>query len=153
MALWRKAALTPAQCHGAFNYDPLGTLALTGALYHSIEKSLGIAAELVRSASAYPHVTALLADGRLWHEGGATEAQEIALVLASTVAYLRAAEAAGIAPAQALPKIAAAVAVDADQFLGIAKIRALRRCLARDRRDLRCTSCARHTSQRRPRCA
>lgn len=131
MALWRKARRAPAQCQGAFNYDPLGTLALTGALYHPIDKTLGIAAGLVRSAGAYPQVTALLADGRLWHKGGATEAQEIALVLASTVAYLRAAESVGIAPAAALPKIAASVAVDADQFLGIAKIRALRRCLAR----------------------
>ena len=131
MAVWRKAGLAPAQCHGAFNYDPLGTLALTGALYHPLDKSLGIAAELLRAASAYPHVTTLLADGRLWHKGGATEAQEIALVFASTVAYLRAAETAGIKPAIALPKVAAAIAVDADQFLGIAKIRALRRGLAR----------------------
>ena len=131
MSLWRKAGLEPAQCQGAFNYDPLGTLAMTGALYHPLDKALAIAAELVRSMSPYPHVTALIADGALWHEGGATEAQEIALVLAATVTYLRASEAVGLAPTDTLPKIAAAVAIDADQFLGMAKIRALRRCLAR----------------------
>ena len=70
----------------------------------------------MRSADAYPGVTAVLADGCGWHEGGATEGQEIALVLASIVAYLRGCEAAGIAPSIAMPKIGASLAVDADQF-------------------------------------
>ncbi len=131
MALWRKAGLAPDACRGAFNYDPLGTLALTGALYHPLDKALAIAAELVRASEPYPHVTALLADGAIWHEGGATEGQEIALILASVVAYLRGCEAAGLAPDVAWSSIAVRVAVDADQFLGIAKIRALRLCLAR----------------------
>jgi methylmalonyl-CoA mutase len=47
------------------------------------------------------------------------------------VAYLRAAEAAGVKPADALPKIAVQLSVDADQFLGIAKLRAARRLVWR----------------------
>ena len=47
----------------------------------------------------------------LAHNAGASEGQELAAVLATVVAYLRAAEAAGIAPAQALPKIAVTLAV------------------------------------------
>ena len=131
MALWRAAGVTDNQRHGAFNYDPLGVLATTGALYHSIPRALEIAADLVRIAQSMPHVTALRANGHAWHQGGATEAQEIALVLSSTVAYLRACEAQGIAPAAALPSIAITLAADADQFLTIAKYRAARRVIWR----------------------
>ncbi len=131
IAAWRAAGINEAQRCGAFNYDPLATLATTGALYHPLPKALAIAADLVRTALAMPHVTALRADGHTWHAAGATEAQELALILAALVAYLRAAETAGIAPADALPKIAVNLAVDADQFLGIAKLRAARLLVAR----------------------
>ena len=52
------------------------------------------------------HVTALLADGRPYHEAGGSEAQELAAMLATLVAYLRACEAAGLRPRMALGKIA-----------------------------------------------
>jgi len=48
-------------------------------------------------------------------------------VLATLTAYLRALDAAGIAPEQALPKIAINLAIDADQIMGLAKLRAVRR--------------------------
>ncbi len=131
MAIWRKAGLQAAQFRGAFNYDPLGTLAITGALYQPLEKALAIAADLVATTLPLPQVQALMADGHTWHKGGASEAEELGLVLATALAYVRAGEVAGMAPTEVLPKIALAVAVDADQFLGIAKIRALRRCIAR----------------------
>ena len=127
MAIWRAAGIVEGQRRGAFNYDPLGTLAATGALYHPVEKALAIATDLIRTTGPMPGVTALRANGHIWHLGGATEAQELALVLASMVAYLRAAEAGGIPPAAALPKIAVTLAADADQFLTIAKLRAARR--------------------------
>ncbi|MBS0242525.1 MAG: methylmalonyl-CoA mutase, partial [Proteobacteria bacterium] len=131
MALWRGAGVSDAERKGAFNYDPLGTLAKTGALYQPVPKALEIAAGLVKTALPMPGVTALRADGHTWHLGGATEAQELALVLASLVSYLRAAEAAGIAVSDALPKIAVTLAADADQFLTIAKLRAARRLVWR----------------------
>jgi methylmalonyl-CoA mutase len=131
IALWRAAGIPGDRRRGAFNYDPLGTLAQTGALYHAVPRALEIAAGLVRTADPMPGVTALRANGHVWHLGGATEAQELALVLASFVAYLRAAEGAGIAPAVAAPKIAVTLAADADQFLTIAKLRAGRRLVWR----------------------
>jgi methylmalonyl-CoA mutase len=85
------------------------------------------AAGLVASALGAPHLTALVADGHPYHAAGGSEAQELAVVLATLAAYLRALDAAGIAPAQALPKIAINLAVDADQILGLAKLRAARR--------------------------
>lgn len=131
MALWQKAGVAEAQRRGAFNYDPLATLATTGALYHPLDRSLGIAAELVRTTGPMPQVTALAATGPAYHNAGATEAQELAAILASVVAYLRAGEKAGLAPAVVLPKIAIALSLDADQFLGIAKLRAIRQLIWR----------------------
>jgi methylmalonyl-CoA mutase len=52
-------------------------------------------------------------------------------MLATLVAYLRACEGAGLAPTDALARIAVAVAADADLFTTIAKLRAARRLLAR----------------------
>jgi methylmalonyl-CoA mutase len=131
MAAWRTQGIADADAKGGFNADPLGTLARTGGLYHPVPKSLDIAARLAADSMAMPGVTALLADGTVYHDGGATEGQELACVLATVVAYLRAMEAAGIAPVAALPKIAVALSVDADQFLGIAKLRAARRLVWR----------------------
>jgi methylmalonyl-CoA mutase len=124
---WRKRGIADAACRGAFNGDPLGTLARTGALYHPLPRSLAIAGQLAADSMTMPGVTALLADGRSYHAAGATEAQELGSILATLVAYLRAMQDTGVAPADALPKIAVSLAVDADQFLGIAKLRAARR--------------------------
>lgn len=129
LAVWRAAGIDDTARSGAFNYDPFANLALTGALYQPLPKALSIAADLIATARPMPRVTALAASGTAYHAGGATEAQEIAAVATSVVAYLRGAEAAGIAPAEALPKIAVRLAVDTDQFLGLAKLRATRRIL------------------------
>ncbi len=130
-ALWRERGIGADQRLGAFNYDPIGTLAATGALYHPLPRALEIAASLALEARQQPGVTALAVNGHVWHKGGATEAQELALVLASLVAYLRACEAKGLAPHEALGSIALTLAVDADQMLGLAKFRAARRLIAR----------------------
>lgn len=131
LAHWRKTGIADDKVLGGFGYDPLGNLAQTGALYQLLDKALGVAADLVSLALPLKHVTALTANGHVWHNAGASEAQELAFILSSVVAYLRAAEGRGIAPAAALPKIAVQVAIDADQFLGIAKLRAVRALLAR----------------------
>ena len=67
------------------------------------------------------------ADGRVVHNAGGTEAQELAFALAAAVAYLRALEAGGIALDAARRMIYFRLAADADQFLTIAKFRALRK--------------------------
>ena len=52
-------------------------------------------------------------------------------MLSTLVAYLRAADVAGVAPADALPKIAIGLVADTDQFLTIAKLRAARQLIWR----------------------
>jgi methylmalonyl-CoA mutase len=125
--LWQAAGIAENARLGAFNADPLGTLALTGSLRQPLDAALAEAAALVKSALGAPHLTALVADGHPCHAAGASEAQELAIVLATLAGYLRALDSAGIAPARALPKIAVNLAVDADQIMGLAKLRAARR--------------------------
>lgn len=70
-------------------------------------------------------------DTRPVHEAGGTEAQELAAALAMGVAYLRALSDAGMPLAEATGLLSWTIAIDADQFAGIAKLRALRQLWAR----------------------
>jgi methylmalonyl-CoA mutase len=72
-----------------------------------------------------------VADGRIIHNAGGSEAQELAFVLATALAYLRALEAEGFALDAARRVVFFRLAADADQFLTIAKFRALRKLWAR----------------------
>jgi methylmalonyl-CoA mutase len=128
---WRASGIGENERRGAFNYDPLGVLAETGALTHPVRRACEIAARLASDTRSMSHVTALLADGRPYHEAGGSEAQELAAMLATLVAYLRASEGAGLRPRAALGKTALALGADADLFLTIAKFRAARRLVAR----------------------
>lgn len=131
MSVWDARAIAADKRQGHFGFDPLGTLSMAGGLGQPVELALAAAADLIAKTQNLPGVTALTADGHAYHCAGATEAQELAALLATVVAYLRAADKAGIAPADALPKITLTLAVDTDQFLNIAKLRAARRLLWR----------------------
>ncbi len=130
-SLWVDRGIADDARRGHFNADPFGTLAQIGQLSAPLDQNLSRAVALVGKADPWRGVTALLADGNPYHAAGASEAQELAAVLATLVAYLRACEDAGLPPNQALPKIAVALAVDADQFLSTAKLRAARRLIWR----------------------
>ncbi len=130
-AVWSDANLNNEQRRGSFGADPLGALAQQGRLSDTIDTALLRAVALVKTAQAWPHVSALTADGVSYHNAGATEAQELAIILSTLVAYLRACERGGVSPADALPKISVALAADADQFSTIAKLRAARKLVWR----------------------
>jgi methylmalonyl-CoA mutase len=129
--IWRARGIGENQRRGAFNCDPLGALARTGTLYYPAQRSCEIAAKFAYDCRTMTNVTALLADGRPYHEAGAGEAQELAAMLATLVTYLRACESAGLRPRYAFAKIGLALAADADLFLTIAKLRAARKLVAR----------------------
>lgn len=112
--------------------DPVGKLAATGSLgavWSDIVPKLG--ATLRDFDAAGFRGRALLADGRPYHEGGAGEVDELAAVLATAVTYLRALEAEGHPLERARDAVAVLLAADADEFLGLAKFRAMRRLWAR----------------------
>ena len=131
LEICRESAIEENRRHLACNLDPLGVLAKTGTLYYPADRACAIAAKFASDVQTMPNVKALLADGRPYHEAGASEAQELAAMLATLVAYLRACEAGGFAAPVAFAKIAVALATDADLFLSIAKLRAARSLLAR----------------------
>lgn len=116
-----------------FGFDPIGAAAAAGWQDPSTwnEQAPGFAADvkmLSEAGFAGPHAAA---DGRVIHAAGGSEAQELAFVLAAALAYLRALEAGGIALEAARSMIFFRLAADADQFLTIAKFRALRMLWAR----------------------
>ncbi len=132
-ALIDKRKLDPAQLAIDFGLDPLGDMARKGrALLPWPELSAragGTAKELRDKGFAKAHL--LRADGRAVHEAGGSEAQELAFVLAAGVAYLRLLETAGFALDEARRRISFLLAADDDEFLTIAKFRALRKLWAR----------------------
>ena len=138
--------------------DPLGALARHGFLPGEVDDSLAQLVPLVRAiqqrrqrngdsggpAGARP----VTVDATVYADAGAPPSLELACMLATGVAYLRALEAGGIGPQPAARHIEARLVATADQFATICKLRAARmlwdRALAAcgvaasDRRALRC---------------
>ena len=131
-ALVKRRGTAPAATDIRFGLDPIGAAASRGgssmpwsrqALAFSAAIS-DLRAQGFRGPFAAP-------DGRVIHNAGGSEAQELAYVLAVAVAYLRALEANGVALDTARGMIYFRLAADADQLLTIAKFRALRKLWAR----------------------
>jgi methylmalonyl-CoA mutase len=130
LALLRQRGLDPATVRAELNADPLGAAVSGEAI--DVDAAMGRATALAREvAGTWPGLATLLADGRPYHAGGATEAQELACSVATGILYLRALGEAGLAPAAAAGQIAFGLGTDADFFLTVAKLRAFRRLWAR----------------------
>lgn len=122
----------PARMTLSFGISPAATFAGTGALRMSIE---ALEASMPQSFAGFfamdlPGIL-LEGDGRVFHNAGATEAQELGIVLASAVSHLRMFEQARQPLIYAAPHIGFSLSVDQDQLVSIAKIRALRRLWSR----------------------
>ena len=105
---------------GCLGVDPIGTLATTGT-------GAAIDTDLAqRVAAALPNMRTFLASGATVADAGASEAQEVAYLLATATAYLRAMTDGGMSLEAAARQIAFEVAADVDIFATVAKIRALR---------------------------
>jgi methylmalonyl-CoA mutase len=128
-ALTTARRLTSASLDVDLGLDPIGVVARTGTAAPA-DTPADLMAFVAATRAAGLAGRTFLADGRPYHEGGAGEAQELAAVLATGVAYLRRLEQAGLALAEASADIAFLLVADADTFLSIAKFRALRRLWA-----------------------
>jgi methylmalonyl-CoA mutase len=112
--------------------DPIGAVAAQGRLSAPWETIAQRCAERLANLAGRGFAgRAFTADARPYNEAGASEAQELAAVLATGVAYLRALEAGGHALDAARDALAFVLAADADEFLTVAKFRALRKLWAR----------------------
>jgi methylmalonyl-CoA mutase len=131
-ALVKSRGHAPAVVNIRFGHDAIGAHSLTGTLPIPYSDLMPRFAEHVGSLAKQGFTSPLTAaDGRLIHNAGGSEAQELAYVIAVAVAYLRALEAAGTPLDAARRMIEFRLAADADQFLTIAKFRALRGLWAR----------------------
>lgn len=132
MALWHRRRVKPEAALGAFGADPIGTLAATGTLPMSLDEALLLMARLAKhTAAAYPKVLAVEVNTTPWHNAGCTETQDLAIAMATAVAYVKAMLNAGMTADAACQQILFTLSVPADQFLGIAKLRAARKMWAR----------------------
>ncbi|GAA2143568.1 methylmalonyl-CoA mutase subunit beta [Actinomadura napierensis] len=112
---------------GSLGADPLGLQARTGTA-GSLDEAAALAVRCVRE---FPKLRAIVADGTAYHDAGGSDAEELGAVVAAGVAYLRALTGAGLGVDEAFGQIEFRVAVNADQFSSIAKLRALRRLWTR----------------------
>jgi methylmalonyl-CoA mutase len=128
----KRKGLDPAACDIRFGLDPIGACAVWGSSPYTwpeiVPAVIGAIKGLAAMGFKGPFV---VADGRVIHDAGGSEVQELAFVLAAGLAYLRALEGAGIALEDAQGMIYARLSADADQFLTMAKFRALRLLWAR----------------------
>ena len=128
----KRKGLDPAACEIRFGLDPLGACAVWGSSPYSwpeiVPAVTGAIKGLAEIGFNGPFAAA---DGRVMHDAGGSEVQELAFVLAGGVAYLRALEQAGVDLEDARGMVYARLSADADQFLTMAKFRALRLLWAR----------------------
>ena len=128
----KKRGIDPAATQIRFGYDPLGTKARSGSSSlpaAEIDKAfVEIVGGLVAQGFKGPFA---VADGRSVHAAGGSEAQELGFAIGNAVAYLRMFTDAGIKPDEARRLIWFRLTADADEFLTIAKFRALRKLWAR----------------------
>lgn len=122
-ALVTARGLAPADLHVHFGLDPVGDAAR--GVSSGLSSTFATTVQRLRAAGYTAPIC--VADGRLVHASGGSEAQELAYTLGSAITMLRALEAAGLSLEDARDCIAFRMAADADEFLTIAKLRALRR--------------------------
>ncbi len=121
-ALADAGAVAPDQLTGTLGFDPIGARGRTGAV-----ADLSALVDSVHAARAYPNLTPITVDGTVYHDRGGSDAEEIAIVAAVALAYVRALTDGGFGVAEAFALIEGRYAVNADQFASISKLRAARR--------------------------
>jgi methylmalonyl-CoA mutase len=130
--LIENSGVDPSKVDLRFNYQALSTMAVRGATaaaWPEFEKPfVKVIGGLMGRGFKGPFA---LADGRPVHDAGGSEAQELAFALAIAVAYLRALETGGVELDVARSALSFRLSADADQFLTMAKFRALRSLWAR----------------------
>ena len=128
----KRKGLNPAACDIRFGLDPIGACAVWGSSPYAWPEIVPAVTGAIKGLAALGFKGPFaVADGRVVHDAGGSEVQELAFVLATGVAYLRALESAGVALEDAQGMVYARLSADADEFLTLAKFRALRLLWAR----------------------
>jgi len=128
----KERGIDPASVDLRASINPIGGFAASGATpapWSELSKRMaGAIVDLAAQGFRGPFA---VVDGRIIHNAGGSEAQELAFSLAAALDCLRALEAAGVPLEQARSMIYFRMAADADEFLTISKFRAIRKLWAR----------------------
>jgi methylmalonyl-CoA mutase len=131
-ALVKSRKVSPASVDLRASINPIGGLAASGksplAWSKLSQGFAGLVRELADQGFRGPFA---VADGRIVHNAGGSEAQELSFAIASAIEYLRALHTGGVPLEAARGMIYFRLSADADEFLSIAKFRALRKLWAR----------------------
>lgn len=112
---------------GGFDIDPLGVLAADGKLPTSLVGAFDLMAEALRWNEDFAPRMRTVAASTLPHaRAGANAVQELSILIATGVAYLRAMEQRGLSPELVCRRLRFVTAVGRDLFMETAKLRALR---------------------------
>lgn len=131
-ALVEARKLKPADVAIDFGLDPVGDIVRTGASPLPADAQLDRLADTVRDLTARGYRRTLVrVDARPVHEAGGSQVEELAYALATGVYYLRGLTARGQSLESARDAIAMLLPADADQFMTLAKFRAVRLLWAR----------------------
>ncbi len=127
LGLWQRRQIDPQQAQAALNADPLGTLARDGSLPIPLDMAISLMADLSKHIDGgYPQVRAVGVDTAVYHDAGATAAQDIAFAAATGLEYMRALQKAGFTPARAASQMLFHLSLGTHHFMAIAKLRAMR---------------------------
>ncbi len=132
LSAWAETQANPGELKLAFNIDVFGPL----TRYGPSDVDLNAAAQKAKDtaellAKKFALSTSLRVDARPAHEAGASEAQELACLIAAGIDLLRRLEAAGMTRNAAAKQILFTLSISANYGIEIAKLRAARRLWAR----------------------
>jgi methylmalonyl-CoA mutase len=131
-AIVKARKLDPAACGLRIGFDPIGLMATGSSAPIPWGEVAPLFARMTRSlADQGFRGPFAAADARVIHNAGGSEAQELAYALSVAIAYWRALEAGGVPLDNARRMIFFRMSADADQFMTMAKFRALRKLWAR----------------------
>ncbi len=114
--------VAPAELRGSFGADPIGCRARTGTA-----ADLAALSTIAGRPGDATGMRIATVDATVFHDAGASDAQELGIGTAVGVAYLRALVDGGLPLSEALAAVEFRWAVTAEQFPSIAKLRAARR--------------------------
>lgn len=121
-AHFSRLADQPKRLAGGLGLDPLGMHSLASPL--ELEQ---VPALVAQALEVCPGLTAISVSSAALHLGGASDAQELGALLASSVSYLRQLEKHGIAPEVAASQMEMSLQLGANFFRSVTKLRSARR--------------------------
>ena len=131
-ALVKARKLDPSACDLRIGFDPIGLIAAGSSAPMPWSDIAPLFARMTRTLAGEGFRGPFaVADARVIHNAGGSEAQELAYALSVAVAYWHALEDGGVSLDDARRMIFFRLSADSDQFMTMAKFRALRKLWAR----------------------